>query len=80
MDFFESQWASALADLKDAAHDSGRAIPDETDAWSVQHDGERGAETHSFGYYLADGTFRHIAFVSSPDALRNLRLMFEFTA
>lgn len=77
MHFFESQWASALSDLKDAAHDADLATPEQTDAWSIQHHGNM---AHVLGYYLANGDFREIASVSSPDAVRNLRHTLKFIA
>jgi hypothetical protein len=73
--FNRSQWESALADLKDAAHDSG-VTPEQTDAWAVKHTGPNGRS--EFGYYTDDG-FRVIAVLEDPDGLRNLRHLFEGT-
>jgi hypothetical protein len=71
--FNRSQWEGALSDLKDVAHDYGVA-PEQTDAWSVRHVGPNGRS--EFGYYTDDG-FRVIAVLESPDALRDLRRLFE---
>lgn len=71
--FNRRQWETALADLKDVAHDSG-VITEQTDAWSVRHTGPNG--TCEFGYYTDDG-FRVIATVKDPDRLRDLRHLFE---
>lgn len=64
------RWARALADLKDAAHAMG-VRPVETDRWSVIHS-PNGA--HQFGTYGDASGFYTVASVSSPDALRNLRV------
>lgn len=70
--YFQGQWDSALSDLKDAAIASGKVTVAETDMWMVQH-GDDGS--HEFGFITEEGlpTFRRIASVNGPHALRNLR-------
>ena len=67
MQYFQSQWTQALADLKDAAHDAGIS-PTWTDGWAIRH---RMGTSSEIGFYDDAGEFHVRAYVTSPHNVRD---------
>jgi hypothetical protein len=71
MKHFVSEWTSALADFKDAAHDAG-VDPELTDTWCIKHDGT----DYVFGRYDENGVFQVAVMLTSPRDLRQLAYLY----